>query len=173
MATCAACNLTILFGGYRTNGFRFCSKSCAKNSPWLARVRAVPQEWVATETDLVFRGGCPVCGGPGPVDVRPAYRVMSFVVITIRKNTAIIACAKCGRKEQLSGILHCFLLGWWGLPAGLIFTPIMIGANVVAITKNKRTIPSKALNQQVRLRLATKTPDETSYSPYIRNSESM
>jgi hypothetical protein len=172
MKTCNACALTILFGGVRAEGFRFCSKKCAATSPWLSAIRAVPQDQVDAQATAIFKGACPICGGPGPVDVRPAYRIYSVVVITITNHTTAICCAKCGRKEQLSALGLSAAFGWWGIPAGVVGTPYLIGANLLAMSRNKRTTPSKELKQHVRQAIAAQ-PSTEGFAPYTRGLSSV
>jgi hypothetical protein len=48
----------------------------------------------------------------------------------------------------------CTLLGWWGIPFGLLITPFKIIANVVEMLRKDRAEPSNALRARVRAHLA-------------------
>ncbi len=171
MRACNTCGTTVLFGGVKTDGFTFCSKRCAGNSPKLAAMRAVPHERVEASVQQIFNGPCPICAGPGPIDIRPAYKILSVVVVTISGHTRTICCAKCGRTQQLKSIAYCTLLGWWGIPVGLIGTPWLIGANLLEIAKTRRKTPSTALAQHVRQAIA-EGPPPFHGATYCRDSSS-
>jgi hypothetical protein len=63
----------------------------------------------------------------------PLTKVSSFLVITQRRTTTY-----SGPLDQLEGIArgvrtHNVLLGWWGIPAGLIWTPMALARNAKAM----------------------------------------
>jgi hypothetical protein len=63
----------------------------------------------------------------------PLTKVNSFIIIT-RRRTATYK----GTLDQLEGIArgvraHNLLLGWWGIPAGLIWTPMALARNAKAM----------------------------------------
>ena len=63
----------------------------------------------------------------------PLTKVISFVVITQRRTATYQ-----GTLDQLEGIArgvrtHNLLLGWWGIPAGLIWTPMALARNAKAM----------------------------------------
>ena len=58
--------------------------------------------------------------------------VMSFVVVTLRHPTAIHF-IRSGQGRVGPGIgytLQTLLLGWWGIPWGLIYTPMVLITNL-------------------------------------------
>lgn len=58
--------------------------------------------------------------------------VMSFVVVTLRNPTAIHF-IRSGQGRVGPGIgytLQTLLLGWWGIPWGFIYTPIVLITNL-------------------------------------------
>lgn len=60
-------------------------------------------------------------------------KVSSFVVLTNRRVATY-----SGTLEQLEGIArgvrtHNLLLGWWGIPAGLAWTPMALSRNAKAM----------------------------------------
>ena len=173
MATCDTCGTTILFGGVKTDGFHFCGKKCASRIALLHSMRAVAQERIDAEADNVFNSTCPVCNGPGPVDLRFSHTITSLLYVTFWKSKPILACAKCGRKKQILGLVHCTFLGWWGIPWGIIRTPFMIGANIKALKAGKSTTPSDALKKHIRVKLAQQSPPVASATPYVRDPSAL
>jgi len=62
-----------------------------------------------------------------------------------------VVCASCGTKGKVNDALFCLVLGWWGIPWGLIMTPIQIGRNIVGLFKTPAPSgPSEALTSVVR-----------------------
>jgi hypothetical protein len=63
----------------------------------------------------------------------PLTKVNSFIVITQRRTATYK-----GTLDQLEGIArgvraNNLLLGWWGIPAGLIWTPMALARNAKAM----------------------------------------
>ena len=86
------------------------------------------------------------CSGSGPVDVHLSHRARSALVVTQWSSHPLVACVKCGTKAQLRNAGVTLLLGWWGLPWGLIMTPVQIGKNIYAVvTKPDPRQPTAAL----------------------------
>ncbi len=173
MASCDTCGTTIVFGGVKTDGFHFCGAKCAQRAPLLQSAKAVDGARVDTAVNEILNGTCPICGGPGPVDMRFSYQITSMFVISMWNTKTQISCAKCGKKKQMAGLVHCALLGWWGFPNGLLRTPFMIGANIKAMSAGKKTEPSDALKKHVRLKLAAESPPPMGVTPYSRQPGSV
>jgi hypothetical protein len=169
MASCATCGTSILFGGVKAGGFRFCGKKCAERSTFLATVSSIPDDLVRDEASKVFASTCPQCGGAGPVDLRYHHRVHSLIYLTQWKSHASLSCAACAKKKQIGSIFYCAGLGWWGFPFGLIVTPVQIGRNISEIAKGKRDQPSDALLRHVRLTIAQQSPAPGAPTPYVRD----
>jgi hypothetical protein len=60
-------------------------------------------------------------------------KVTSVLVVTHRQAQVV-----AGTREQLeapyrSALIHNLLLGWWGIPCGLIWTPVALAANAKAL----------------------------------------
>jgi hypothetical protein len=69
----------------------------------------------------------------GSVRQVPLTKVSSFLIITQRRTATYK-----GTLDQLEGIArgvrtHNLLLGWWGIPAGLIWTPMALARNAKAM----------------------------------------
>lgn len=166
MASCAACGTTI-FGGVKIDGNQYCNQKCATYAGVLRAAGSVPQDLVDQHVATVFNGTCPKCGGPGPVDIRKNHKITSMLVLSTWKTQSPICCAACGKKEQVKALVHCSLLGWWGIPNGIMRTPFHIGKNLKAIKANAATEPSEDLKRHVRLTLASR-PGQDGGSNYPR-----
>ncbi|PWJ41847.1 hypothetical protein [Sediminitomix flava] len=67
---------------------------------------------------------CPECGEKnGTLQGHLIRKVMSFIVLTYSSKRPIICCSDCGESEKQSSLIKTFLLGWWGLPFGILKTP--------------------------------------------------
>jgi hypothetical protein len=155
MATCGGCDTTILFGGVRDGDQRFCNNDCHHRGYLLAVANQIPEGIVREQADRVYRGMCPKCQGPGPVDVHTSYRVWSAVLLTSWQNTPEISCRRCGAKAQVGNALFSLVLGWWGFPWGLLMTPVQITRNIVALSKSpQHSAASPELTRFVSMNLA-------------------
>lgn len=155
MAACGACNTSILFGGVRDGEQRFCNADCHYRGYLLAVAREIPREIVREQTHAVYRGMCPKCQGPGPVEVHTSYRVWSAILLTSWRNQPQISCRSCGVKAQIGNAVFSLVLGWWGFPWGLMMTPVQIVRNVVALfSRSDATAPSDKLERLVSMNLA-------------------
>ena len=156
MATCSYCRSTILFGGKREGNLRFCSTSCQERSFLNSVVEELPAEVVEASVRSTHSGNCPKCHGRGPVDVHTSYRVWSAVVLSSCYERQQVCCSSCGWKSKMGDALFCLLLGWWGLPFGLILTPVQIGRNLAGLASSPDyRKPSNRLRRIVRAQLAT------------------
>lgn len=155
MASCDVCSKTILFGGHKADGLRFCGDDCLEQGYVLLQARAIPDDAVAAAVREVHMGLCPVCGGSGPVDVHTSHEVWSLLLLTSWKSLPRISCRSCGVKRQLGGLLFSLVAGWWGFPWGLLMTPVQIVKNVIGLASPPGPMrPSEALGTQMRMILA-------------------
>lgn len=156
MASCGYCGSTILFGGTTYNGQRFCNQECAAKGYLVALADTIDPSEVASHVAQIHQGPCPKCGGPGPVDVSTAYQVWSALVLTSWSNSPEISCRSCGRKRQALGLVVSALAGWWGIPWGLIMTPVQITRNLAGMFRAYDPYrPSQQLNSAVRLMMGS------------------
>ena len=152
---CAFCDTRIFFGGTREGQLRFCSEACRQAGIRLAVSQQVPDGVVNERLWAAFRGRCPGCGGPGPVDVHVSHRVYSVVIATSWNSRVAMVCTPCGRKAKVRDALLSVALGWWALPWGIVMTPIQCGRNIAGLLgRPDDTRPSKHLERIVRLGLA-------------------
>lgn len=178
MPQCDYCGSTILFGGVRDQGYRFCNAKCQKKGQALAINQPSPESLEA-EVNAIHQGTCPRCGGRGPVDVHTSHHVVSIIVATSWSSKPHICCRKCGRNEQIKDALFLLALGWWGFPWGLVVTPIQIIRNVASWCRElDPSQPSPELRRLVQAHLGqtlAKTPSSPTpasptgaqYSPHL------
>lgn len=155
MRRCDACNFWIPFGGIEDGGYRYCCDICVEDGPVFPRSRQLAVADVRLKALKIHSGRCPHCQGPGPVELRTSYRVWSAVVLTHFSSRYQISCRRCGLGAQLRGLVYSTLLGWWGLPLGVLVTPVQIARNLVAmiLVPNPHE-PSRGLVRQASLQLA-------------------
>ena len=161
MAACASCGSTILFGGFEDGGVRTCSEKCRAAGALHAAAARIPEEVAQAQARALQRGPCPACGRrDGPVDLHVSYRVYSLVFMTSWQSRPFIACRPCANRRRLGDSLFSLMLGWWGIPWGLLATPVQIGRNVVGLLRAPAPggQPSAALVQAARLELAARAP---------------
>lgn len=133
MARCANCGTTILFGGIKSSHGRYCNQRCAQAGAITAAAGHIPPEIVEEQAVQLHAGPCPRCGRPGPVDMHTAYFVWFFIVLTGWHNVPAVSCRRCARKRQLGSMFGSAVLGWWGLPWGLVMTPVQITRNLIGM----------------------------------------
>jgi hypothetical protein len=160
MATCGHCGTTIVFGGKKHAGLRYCNEKCREQGVLNNAAGEVPEEIVIQHALKVHAGKCPKCGGPGPVDVHTSHTVWSAVFMTQWKSKPQVCCRKCGRNAKLGDTLFCAGMGWWGFPWGIILTPIQLLRNVGGLLVSPNPAePSANLIHFVRLTAAAEYAD--------------
>jgi hypothetical protein len=162
MAKCDYCGTTILFGGVREAGFRFCSEKCRDSAVFLAASAELPHEFVLEKARAVHAGPCPNCGGPGPVDVHTSHTVWSLLVMTSWRSWPMVCCQACGTKAKIRAMASSTLLGWWGFPWGLLVTPAQILRNAGGLFRAPDpAAPSPNLVKMVRAQLSAQLIEES------------
>lgn len=155
MASCAYCNTRSLFGGKRDGDRRYCNEKCLHQGLLSDAASQLSPADVQAHIFRVHRGNCPKCDGPGPVDVHTSYRVYSVVMMTSWSSRPLVACARCGTKQKIGDTVFSLFLGWWGLPWGILMTPVQLTRNLLAFGKTPDPeTPSPALEQVLRSHLA-------------------
>jgi hypothetical protein len=115
----------------------------------------VPPEHVEIFIQATHAGKCPKCGGRGPIDVHTSHRVWSLFVLTSFSSRPQVCCDSCARAAMLGDALFCLVCGWWGVPWGLIMTPVQIIRNLVGlVTCRDSSSPSEQLRPLARVQLA-------------------
>lgn len=154
MAECNHCGKSILFGGRRLDGARYCGARCAARHPLLKMAERVPEAVLQQHVRQWRMSDCPHCKRPGPLDVYRHHRVHSLVLMTQWHTRQRICCRRCGRRSQLGSALYSAALGWWGVPWGVLVTPLQVGRNIVGMCRGAPAAPSAQLERLVRLHLA-------------------
>ena len=109
--------------------------------------KAYSIEEIETYCDIVSNISCPLCGNTTErLNATMTCEVMSFVVFTTYKKKIKVGCPTCLDKANNDAIKSTLLLGWWGIPWGLIQTPQGILFNV----KSKRTNHLSGHNDYLR-----------------------
>jgi len=157
MASCATCGSTILFGGFDDGGVRTCSARCREAGVLVAEAARVPEAVVRERVSATYHGPCPSCGRRGsPIDVHVSHRVYSLLVMTSWSSHPEVSCRACGNRRRLGAFGFSLVFGWWGLPWGLVMTPIQLVRNLAGLLAGTERLgqPSAALERAVRLELA-------------------
>jgi hypothetical protein len=152
MASCDYCNKTILFGGVRQNDLRFCGKACQLKAHSAVAAQFHPDD-VEQLVNNIHQGKCPICNGDGPIDVQLSHEVWSAFFLTRWVTKSKIACQRCGNKARTKALLSSALLGWWGIPWGLLITPMQIIRNISGLSAGAPSAPSSKLKRIVMQRL--------------------
>jgi hypothetical protein len=169
MSSCDQCGKSILFGGRKLDGRRYCGAACARAHPLLEMADRVPSDILQRHVDEWRRSTCPKCKqNHGAIDVHEHHRVHSLVLMTQWSTRRNVCCRRCGRREQLLSTLYCATLGWWGFPWGLLVTPVQIARNVAALCKSDSAQPSARFEQVVRRQIARRYLEAQSSAPATR-----
>jgi hypothetical protein len=156
MAACANCGTTILFGGVKAGELRFCNANCQSKGHLLSAATRVPDDVAIEFARKIHSGDCPRCQGPGPVDVHNAYWVWSALAFTRWGSQQQVSCRRCAAKTQAGKLAFSSVLGWWGFPWGLFWTPVQVARNAMALASPPNPAePSARLVQIARVHLAS------------------
>ena len=151
---CATCGTMILFGGEKLGGRRYCNAKCLEAGRVTQAADRVPDDIVDETAAALHRGPCPVCQGPGPVDLHVSHTAWSAVVMTSWNSKVQLCCQSCGRAARLKAIAFTGVLGWWGFPWGLIAAPVQIVRNLAGGQNPSR--PSAELRDLARREVAAR-----------------
>ncbi|MBB3226805.1 hypothetical protein FHW69_001406 [Luteibacter sp. Sphag1AF] len=155
MSECSNCGKTMLFARHTIEGRRYCSGDCAQAHPILVVADRIPVHVLQQYVEKWRNGPCPRCKRvTGSVDVYSQHRVHSFLLMTQWSSRRAVSCRSCGRKSQLAGLAYSGLLGWWGVPWGLIVTPIQVTRNLFGALRGEPMRPTLAFEAVVRRQLA-------------------
>ncbi len=151
MGRCASCRKLIVLGGKKQGNLRFCSDDCHQQGFLIPLAQQGAPETVAEQVQAVHQQACPMCGGPGPVDIYTSHSVVSILIVTSWKSTPQLSCVSCGTTAIWKGIAVSAFLGWWGFPFGLIITPLQLLKGARALSNRPEPgQPSVALQDVVR-----------------------
>ncbi|MPV56684.1 hypothetical protein CFB46_28500 [Burkholderia sp. HI2761] len=157
MAECSQCGRTFLVGGRSIDGRRYCSPVCAQAHPVVVEADRVPDAKVRQYVDDWRYGPCPICLREGqPVDVHASHRVVSLVFVTRWATRRHVCCRRCGRRKQAVALLASATLGWWGLPWGIVLTPIQLARNLLGLAARDPEAATPQFEALVRRKLAAR-----------------
>jgi hypothetical protein len=89
-----------------------------------AQTKPLDANGLLVYTNLLRNQPCPICNSINqPLNATISATVMSFVIITNYSKELKIACPTCLDKQNNNAMLKSAMLGWWGLPWGIIRTP--------------------------------------------------
>lgn len=155
MKKCESCGATIAFGGKKEGRFHFCNDRCFNKGGGYTVYDDVPEDEVDDLMLKVHQGACPLCQGPGPVDIHMSYEIWAILFWTSVKSIPRICCQPCGQKKRMVALLGSMFLGWWSIPTGIIMTPIQIARNIAGLVDlPDDSMPSIELENDVRMELA-------------------
>ena len=154
MKKCSTCNKRIALGGEEFGSEIYCGEKCRKAGLLAAAKEFLTEEIVQSRIEDVHNGACPKCGKEGPNDMQWHYTIWSIIVLTSHKDIPEVCCKKCGIKKKVGGFFFSGLLGWWGIPFGILLTPIQVVRNFIGFFKlPKQGKPSKQLDEAIRMEL--------------------
>lgn len=150
--TCQQCGASIIFGGVREGGLRFCGKACAARSPLLQAAGRADMAVIEKIAREIHQGRCPVCQGVGPVDIHTSHWAASICILTFWRSPTRLSCQSCGRNALIRDSLISAFVGWWGFPFGVILTPIQLVRNIIELASPPSPLqPSSELLGMARL----------------------
>lgn len=93
-------------------------------------------EEIDTYCDIVSKLSCPICDNSRErINATMTSEVMSLIFFTTYNKKIKVGCPHCLDKANSNALTKTALLGWWGIPWGIIRTPQAIALNL----KSKRT----------------------------------
>src|SRR5215472_17544817 len=99
VAICTICKQTLLFGGHKLEGQRYCSRECRKAAAFLPELAKVPEAEAQRRALEIWSGSCPKCGGTGPVELYTTHRCISIVTAAIPLRDSEQSCERCFRSR--------------------------------------------------------------------------
>lgn len=89
---------------------------------------------------------CPLCGNKtAKLNGTIMHTAKSFIVFSFFRKEPIIGCPDCLDKKNQESIISTALLGWWGIPSGILKTPFYIYNNIKAKKQNRIAEPNETL----------------------------
>ena len=100
-----------------------------------------------TELSQILRSlPCPLCGSKtAKLNGTIMHTAKSFIVFSFFRKEPIIGCPNCLDQKNKEAITSSALLGWWGIPAGILKTPFYIYNNLQEKKQNRISEPNQTL----------------------------
>lgn len=112
----------------------------------LAQNKKYTVQEIEEYANLISELPCPICGSlDQKLNGTLSHTVKSMVFVTTSKTELTIACPDCLDKKNDQAIKTSALLGWWGIPWGIIKTPLAIFRNEKAKKQNRMEFLNTAL----------------------------
>jgi hypothetical protein len=129
-----------------------------------AGVEAQQRSYTAEEIDslceLIRMLPCPVTGNTSqPLNATMTAQVMSFIFFTSYKKSIIVASPQVLDRANNKALVRTLLLGWWGIPWGIIRTIEAIVINI----RSKRSLRVEGPNNYLRSFVLTKIGEIEAY----------
>ncbi|MBR8315784.1 hypothetical protein KDW36_21620 [Burkholderia dolosa] len=157
MTECSHCGRTFLIGGRSIDGRRYCGPACAHAHPIVVEAERLPDATVRQYVDDCRYGPCPICRRDDrPVDVHASHRVVSLLFVTRWATRRHVCCRRCGRRKQALALLASAAFGWWGLPWGIVLTPIQLARNALGLAARDPDVATQQFEQLLRRKLAAR-----------------
>ena len=101
-----------------------------------AQNKSYTLEEIDAYCEIIRNLNCPTCGtSVSKLNGTLTSEVMSFIIFTQHSKKLKIGCPDCLDKANSSALANTLLLGWWGIPWGIIRTLQAINHNI----KSKKT----------------------------------
>ncbi|HEY4111215.1 hypothetical protein [Puia sp.] len=128
------------------------------NKAIISGVEAQNKSYTTKEIDhyceLVRTLDCPMCGSAeSPLNATITSEVMSFIILTQRTNKVKVACPGCLDKANNRALTKTAVLGWWGVPWGIIRSVQAITRNISSKRTNRAEGPNDTLRSYVLSRI--------------------
>lgn len=96
--------------------------------------------------ELLRNCPCPICNNTrDKLNGTIYHSIKSIIATTITETRWIIACPDCLDKQNRKAIVSSSLLGWWGIPWGILKTPVYIYRNLKVKEENRISDPNGSL----------------------------
>jgi hypothetical protein len=90
------------------------------------------------------------------VDVHKFHQVYSMLVLTRWTSNQQLSCRSCGTKRQLGALFISLVFGWWGIPWGLVLTPVQVTRNIIGMASGPDSSkPSPELRRVVQIHMGS------------------
>ena len=116
--------------------------------------KEVDEKTLNEYTELLRKLPCPVCKSTSDkLNATLTGNVISFVIMTNYEKDIKIACPKCLDKLNNKAMIKSALLGWWGIPWGIVRTSQALILNSKMKNKNHSYEPTEILTGFVSQRI--------------------
>src|SRR5258706_3214524 len=116
----------------------------------VAGVQAQNKTYTIEEVDeyceIIRKLNCPICGTSiSKLNATMTGEVISFIFFTHYNKKIKIACPECLDKANYKALTKSVILGWWGIPHGIIKTIQAITLNTKSKKNNHLDTPNNYL----------------------------